>query len=54
MEYTTARRSLRPVCDGCFDIAASTGADIISGVTGERKADDDDLEDDEGDDWIDE
>jgi len=51
MDYLTGRSAIRDICDGCFDLSATSGSDIKTGVLG-NDADDSD-EDDNGDDWMD-
>lgn len=54
MDYLTGRQKIRDVCDGCFDLSASTTKDIKAGILGDDGggSDQDEVADD--DDWLDE
>mmetsp|Transcript_23644 Transcript_23644/g.75416 ORF Transcript_23644/g.75416 Transcript_23644/m.75416 type:complete len:129 (+) Transcript_23644:310-696(+) len=53
MDYLTGRPAIREVCDGCFDISASSTMDVKNGVLGTAEDDDSDAASDDGDDWLD-
>ena len=50
MDYLTGRPALREVCDGCFDVSASSPSDIIEGILGEHAHDSDENDNDS---WMD-
>mmetsp|Transcript_16047 Transcript_16047/g.26208 ORF Transcript_16047/g.26208 Transcript_16047/m.26208 type:complete len:155 (+) Transcript_16047:449-913(+) len=52
MDYLTGRPAIRGVCEGCFDLSASSGSDIKQGVLGDEAEDSED-EDGDDDDWMD-
>ncbi|GBG29871.1 Cofilin/actin-depolymerizing factor-like [Hondaea fermentalgiana] len=55
MDYLTGRTAIREICEGCFDVSATTTNDVRTGVLGDdaQVESDQDEVDDDNDDWID-
>ncbi len=53
MDYLTGRPAIRNICDGCFDVSATTSGEIKTGIIGDDGGDSDPDEVDGDDSWLD-